>query len=336
MATINWGIIGCGDVTEKKSGPAFSKVPGSRLKAVMRRHAGKAADYAARHGVGQWYTDAGAMMQQAGISAVYIATPPASHLPYAIAALQKGLHVYVEKPVTRNAAEARLMAAAVNNSNARLTVAHYRRALPMFLHVKDLLARRVIGDIRTIQIRMWQSAKPALVANAEDNWRVQPELSGGGYFHDLAPHQLDLMLFYFGRPLAYYGMALNQAGLYPAHDQVCGQILFERQITVTGSWCFNVAENDTADVCEMVGSLGKITFPFFGKTVSWQTGGETHTTEFEHPQHIEQPMIQQAAAYFNGEQNNPCSIEEAIVLMDVMDAFTASNAIRDVPVKRHL
>lgn len=322
MSTINWGIIGCGDVTEKKSGPAFNKVPGSRLAAVMRRNAEKAADYAARHGVAQWYSDADAMMQQAGINAVYIATPPASHLPYAADALQRGFNVYVEKPVTRNAEEARRIAEAVRTSGNKLTVAHYRRALPMFLKVKELLDEHTIGDIRTVQIRMWQSLRPALIANVETNWRVQPELSGGGYFHDLAPHQLDLMLFYFGKPVAYNGFSLNQSKQYPADDQVCGQILFDNQVTVSGSWCFNVAEADVIDQCEIIGSQGKIIFPFFGNRVSWQVGEQQQTITFEHPQHIQQPMITEVVAYFNGHRENPCAIEEAITLMEIMDAFT--------------
>ncbi len=322
METINWGIIGCGDVTEKKSGPAFNKVPGSHLAAVMRRNAAKAEDYARRHQVPQWYTDAGQMMQEADLQGIYIATPPDSHLPYTLDALQRGLHVYVEKPVTRNADEARQMAAAAQSGKGKLTVAHYRRALPMFLFVKELLARKITGKVRTVQIRMWQSPKPALVARVESNWRVQPEQSGGGYFHDLAPHQLDLMLFYFGKPLAYNGFSLNQAGLYPADDQVCGQILFENQVTVNGSWCFNVAESEVTDTCEIIGSEGKITFPFFGNQVSWQVGDARHQQVFEHPPHIEQPMIEQVVAFINGERDNPCSIEEAVILMEIMDKFT--------------
>src|ERR1700722_7477108 len=110
MSTINWGIIGCGDVTERKSGPAFNKVLGSHLLAVMRRDAEKAADYARRHGVAHWYSDAAAMMDHAGLNAVYIATPPYSRAAYALKALAKVFNVYVEKPVTRTAAEARRIA----------------------------------------------------------------------------------------------------------------------------------------------------------------------------------------------------------------------------------
>jgi len=322
MESINWGIIGCGDVTEIKSGPAFNKVPNSKLIAVMRRDAAKAADYAQRHNVGKWYDDAEKLMSDPEINAIYIATPPASHLPYAVSALQKGFNVYVEKPVTRNADEAKQMAEAVKKSNSKLTVAHYRRALPMFLHVKKLFDDKVIGDIRTVQIRMWQARKPKLVADVETNWRVDPEISGGGYFHDLAPHQLDLMLFYFGEPAQFNGFSLNQSHATPADDHVCGQILFKNNIVVNGSWCFNVAESETIDSCEIIGTKGKITFPFFGKTVTCKTETGENTTEFTHPQHIQQPMIEKIVAYFSDHEPNPCPIEEAVILMNIIDSFT--------------
>jgi predicted dehydrogenase len=322
MDTINWGIIGCGDVTEVKSGPAFNKIAGSRLVAVMRRNAEKAADYARRHEVGKWYADADALLNDADINAIYVATPPSLHLSYAVAALKKGLNVYVEKPVTLNAEEARQMAKAITQSKAKLTVAHYRRAVPMFLYVKDLIDNQTIGDIRTVQIKMWQSAKPALVANVADNWRLQPHLSGGGYFHDLAPHQLDLMLYYFGEPEYYKGYSLNQSGLTPADDHVGGFILFKNKVAVNGSWCFNLAESEAIDECTIIGTKGHITFPFFGNTVSWKNEDEEKTTTFQHPQHIEQPMIEKIVRYFNNEGPNPCSIEEAIIVMDMIDAFS--------------
>ena len=321
---INWAIIGCGDVTEKKSGPAFSKVAGSKLIAVMRRDAKKAADYAQRHQVEHWFSSADDLLNHPGIDAIYIATPPDSHADYAIAALEKGYNVYVEKPVTRNAFEARQIAKALEkHPRQKLTVAHYRRAVPMFLKVKELLESKLIGDVRTVEIRMWQSRKPALIAKTTVNWRVQPEISGGGYFHDLAPHQLDLMLFYFGEPFRYHGFSINQSGATPADDHVTGQLLFENEIVVNGSWCFNVAENQTTDTCEIIGAKGKITFPFFGNFITWKTDDEEQTLTFVHPEHIQQPMIEKIVAYFNGDGPNPCSIDEAITLMKIMDAFTS-------------
>lgn len=322
---ISWGIIGCGDVTEIKSGPAFNKVNNSTLVAVMRRDAAKAADYAARHKVGRWYSDAIALMDDPDINAVYIATPPVFHKDYAIEALRRGLSVYLEKPVTLNAAEAEAIAAAVRQSAAGLVAAHYRRALPMFLFVKDLLDRKAIGEIRTVQIRTWQSARPRLVTHTEQPWRLDPALSGGGYFHDLAPHQLDLMLYFFGAPLWMQGIALNQANLSAADDHVAGMALFDNNIVLNGSWSFNVAEPDQADECLIAGSGGSIRFPFFGRAVSWRNSEfpEGKTLDFEHPQHIQQPMIEQVVHYFQHAGDNPCSIEQAIIVMRMIDTFAA-------------
>ncbi len=324
MSQIKWGIIGCGDVTEKKSGPAFNKVANSELIAVMRRDAFKAADYAMRHGVDKWYADADELMSDPEINAIYIATPPVYHKAYALEALKRGLNVYVEKPVALNKAEAEEMAEALKQSNAKLTVAHYRRALPMFLFVKDLLDKKAIGDVRTVQIKMWKKAKPDLIAKSEENWRTNPELSGGGYFHDLAPHQLDLMLYFFGVPEKLYGFSLNQANISAADDHVAGVALFPDKVAFNGSWSFNVDENEEVDECMIVGSEGSISFPFFGKTVVWhnEDEDEIQTVNFEHPQHIQQPMIERMIQFFNGEAENLCTIEDAIVVMQMMDAFT--------------
>jgi predicted dehydrogenase len=322
METINWGIIGCGDVTEKKSGPAFNKVPGSKLTAVMRRDADKAADYARRHQVGQWYSSASELINAPDVNAIYIATPPSSHLEYAIAALEKGYPVYVEKPVTLNAAQALQMADAVKQHNGKLVVAHYRRRLPMFLKVKELLASKAVGDVRTVQMRLWQSRKPALVTKGAPNWRTQPELSGGGYFHDLAPHQLDLMLYFFGQPVHYQGFSLNQAQTTAADDHVTGSILFPNQVVFNGSWSFNVAEGANTDSCEIIGSEGSISFAVFGNSVTFTNTNGQQVFDFEQPENIQLPMITSVVAYLKGEGLNPCTINEAITLMKIIDSFT--------------
>jgi predicted dehydrogenase len=323
MEGINWGIIGCGDVTEKKSGPAFNKVTGSKLVAVMRRDAEKAADYAERHQVSKWYSDAAELINDPEVNAVYVATPPSSHLDYAIAALKKGYPVYVEKPVTLNAAQAQQLADAVQQYNGKLVVAHYRRRLPMFLKVKELLQQQAIGDVRTVQIRLWQSRKPALVTKGSPNWRTQPQLSGGGYFHDLAPHQLDLMLYFFGAPAYYQGFGLNQAKANEADDHITGSILFKNDVVVNGSWCFNVAETENIDSCEIIGSEGKISFPVFGNTVTLKTQKEQRILEFQQPENIQHPMITSVVAYLNNQEPNPCTIEEALTLMKIIDAFAS-------------
>ena len=83
---IRWGIIGCGDVTEVKSGPGFKQAANSALVAVMRRDAGKAADYARRHNVPRWYANADELLADPNVDAISIATPPSSHAQLALQA----------------------------------------------------------------------------------------------------------------------------------------------------------------------------------------------------------------------------------------------------------
>ena len=138
MKEINWGIIGCGDVAEVKSGPAFQKVENSNLLMVMRRNEAKVKDFAQRHEVPLWTTNADDIIHDPNINAVYIATPPSSHLTYTIQTLKANKNVYLEKPMALNPNEANQICEALVNSTGKLTMAHYRRKLPAFLKDKEL------------------------------------------------------------------------------------------------------------------------------------------------------------------------------------------------------
>ncbi|MEJ7677692.1 MAG: Gfo/Idh/MocA family oxidoreductase [Segetibacter sp.] len=200
MKTIQWGIIGCGDVTEVKSGPAFNKVTDSNLIAVMRRDAAKAQDYAERHNVPKWYTNAYDLINDPEINGIYVATPPLQHEEYTIASLQAGKPVYVEKPMAVSAAAARRMADAANKNEIKLSVAHYRRAQPVFIKLKELLDAKTIGDIKFANLQFFAPSLSAdQLKETKIKWRVDPAVAGGGLFHDLAPHQLDLMLYLFDK-----------------------------------------------------------------------------------------------------------------------------------------
>jgi predicted dehydrogenase len=321
MTEIRWGIIGCGDVTEKKSGPAFNKVNNSKLVAVMRRNAAKAEDYAARHNVPKWYSDAQQLIDDPEINAVYIATPPSSHAAYALAAIKANKHVYVEKPMALSAAECIEMVDAANQQNVKLTVAHYRRQVPLFKRVKELIVEGDIGEVRFANLKMWQPIKPSLVAKTEENWRTNPAISGGGLFHDLAPHQIDLMLYYFGNAKTFSGLSFNQANTSAADDIVSGQILFDNGIIFNGLWCFNVPAEHAIDQCTIVGTKGKIEFAVFGNYISITKNNATEEMAFEMPEHIQQPMIEQVVQYFIGNTDNPCWGETGIQVMTIIDSF---------------
>src|SRR5687768_17696565 len=123
MKPIRWGIIGCGDVTEVKSGPALQNAEHSRLVAVMRRTGSLARDYAERHGVPRWYDDADALIGDPEVDAVYVATPPDSHKDYTLRAARAGKPVYVEKPMALNFAECQAMVQACRDAGVPLFVA---------------------------------------------------------------------------------------------------------------------------------------------------------------------------------------------------------------------
>ncbi|MFW0715005.1 Gfo/Idh/MocA family protein [Pedobacter sp. N23S346] len=322
MSEIKWGIIGCGDVTEVKSGPAFNKAPNSSLVAVMRRNAAKAEDYAKRHQVPKWYSDADQLINDPEVNAIYIATPPLQHEEYTIKALAAGKPVYVEKPMALNSEAAKRMVAASQQYGVKLSVAHYRREQPLFLKIKTLLQEQVIGEVRFVELKMLQPQKSDLIANAEENWRVNPEIAGGGLFHDLAPHQLDLMLYYFGEIERFDGIAVNQTGQDQVDDLVTGHLLFKNGVVFNGTWCFSVAEADLSDSCEIYGSKGKISFPMFGHQIKVLVNGTEERLDFLPLTHVEQPMIEKVVAYFLNEGENPCSGEEAVKTMDLLDGFT--------------
>jgi predicted dehydrogenase len=322
MKQIRWGIIGCGNVTEVKSGPALQQVDGSRLVAVMRRNGALAQDYARRHGVPRWYDDAAALIHDPEVDAVYVATPPASHREYTLLAAAAGKPVYVEKPMARTYGECQEMIAACQQAAVPLFVAYYRRALPRFLKIKELIDQGAIGDVRFVSITLYQATRPA--DHDPDNlpWRVQPEIAGGGYFVDLAAHQLDFLDFALGPVRAVEGFASNQAGLYPAEDVVTGAFVFENGVHGVGAWCFTAF--DKVDQTEIVGSKGRISYATFGSEPIVLTTSEG-TTQFplKNPRHIQQPLIQTIVDELLGRGRCPSTGESGARTTWVMEQMLA-------------
>lgn len=304
---IRWGIIGCGNVTEVKSGPAFQKITNSELVAVMRRTGELAEDYAKRHNVSKWYDNADELINDPEVDVIYIATPPGSHKEYTLKAAQAGKPVYVEKPMARTYAECLEMIEACKEANVPLYVAYYRRAQERFLKIKELLDNGAVGDIRFVSTTQYRKA-------SEDPnnlpWRVQPELSGGGLFFDLASHTLDILDFLVGPIKEVHGFASNHGGLYLAEDIVTGTYVFESGVHGVGNWCFTAFQNE--DVNEIVGSKGKITFSTFGnEPVVLTTTKGTEEWSFKRPQHVHQPLVETIVAELTGKGVNCPSTGES-------------------------
>ncbi len=321
LNSIKWGIIGCGNVTEVKSGPAFNKVANSSLVAVMRRDASLAEDYAKRHAVPKWYSNAHDLINDPEINAIYIATPPKQHEEYAIAAMQAGKPVYVEKPMALDLSACKRMEQVSKETGVKLVVAHYRRALPLFMRVKELIDQQAIGEIRFARISLLQPDQSAMIAKTGNNWRVDPALAGAGLFYDLAPHQLDLLIHFLGKPTEAIGISVNQAGLYAAEDLVVGVAKLPNQVLFNGTWCFTTPQGKDEDLFEIQGSTGSLRFAVFGHALTIERNGIIEIEKFEPPQHIQQPMIEKIVQYFLGNADNPCSAADAIQSMEMMEQF---------------
>ena len=305
MKQIRWGIVGCGDVTEVKSGPALRKIPGSGLVAVMRRDREKARDYAERHGVPRWYDDAEELIRDPQVDAVYVATPPGSHAEYTIRAAQAGKPVYVEKPMARTGEECERMNQVCAQAGVPLFVAYYRRCLPAFLKVKDLVESGAIGEVRLVTVQLYQALDPEEYRDSLP-WRVQPELSGGGLFLDLGSHQLDFLDYVLGPIATARGQAANQAHLYPAEDVVCAHFEFASGVLGSGAWCFTVAPNARIDRTEIIGSKGKVVFSVFEFVpVRLETPEKIEEFAFEPPAHVQQPLLQTVVDELQGRGTCP-------------------------------
>jgi predicted dehydrogenase len=324
MKEIKWGIIGCGNVTEIKSGPAFNKVKNSSLVAVMRRDREKAKDYATRHHVPKWYDDAMKLINDNDVNAIYIATPPSSHESYTLAALQAGKPVYVEKPMTINFSSALRMMNAANETGIKLCIAHYRRAHPYFKKIKQIIDDKIIGEIRFVNLNFYKELLSKNELELTGNkWRVDVGVSGGGLFHDLAPHQLDLMYYFFGEAAYAKGISINQSRVYNADDVVAGNILFKNGIVFNGLWSFNVDKQNEKDICEIVGTGGSMSFSVFNEQKIFVTkNGTIEIISFTPPQHVQQPLIEKVVEYFLDKGPNPCSSREGADVMELLEAFT--------------
>jgi len=325
MKTIRWGIIGCGDVTEVKSGPGFQKADHSELVAVMRRRGDLAKDYAERHGVPRWYDNASDLIHDREVDAVYIATPPSSHKQYTLMSAAAWKPVYVEKPMALNFAQCLEMIAACAEHQVPLFVAYYRRALPRFLKIKELIEAGAIGHVRSVNI-IFHQAMTAEDLSPDKPWRVDPDVAGGGRFVDLASHMLDFLDYALGPIGNAQGLAGNQAEKYKAEDIVTGTFRFVSGVQGTGIWCFSAFEN--RDVTEIVGTDGRISYSTFdAKPIILTTREGSTEFAFDYPQHIAQPLIQTVVDELNGAGECPSTGATAARTSWVMDQMLLGHEV---------
>lgn len=346
---IRWGIVGCGDVTEVKSGPALQQAHGSALVAVMRRTGRLAEEYARRHNVPRWYDDADALVNDAQVDAVYVATPPGSHLQCALKVCAAGKPAYVEKPMARSYAECTAMKEAFARARLPLFVAYYRRGLARFMKARDMIIAGRIGQITSVSYRYVRPpiidylaggshalsidplAREALetgdpsvssAGDAELPWRLRAEAAGGGLFLDLGCHTLDMLDFLLG-PLEHVkGGAANLVSRYEVEDTVAMTFRAANGALGVASWSFAGSHSD--DLIEVSGTRGFLRLSTFGnEPVQLQSAGGLEAIDLPNPPHIQQPLIQTIVDELSGKTLCPSTGESASRTSRVIDEVLA-------------
>lgn len=321
MKEIGWGFIGCGEVTEKKSGPAFNEVPGSHVVAVMSRNAEKAESYAKRHNIKKWYTDPLELINDPEINAIYIATPPSSHATFAIMAMKAGKPVYIEKPLAASYEDCARINRISELTGVPCFVAYYRRYLPYFQKVKQIIQSGAIGTPANVQIRF--SVPPRDLdykSNGSLPWRLQPDIAGGGYFYDLAPHQLDLIQDIFGVITRAHGYCSNMAKFYKAEDTISACFYFENGLPGSGSWCFVGHQSAKEDRIEVIGEKGMLSFSVYNYSpIQLVTSEGRSSIVVPNPPYVQLPIIRSVIEHLQGIGICECTSVSATPVNWVMD-----------------
>lgn len=313
-------MIGCGDVTEKKSAPAYQQIEGFDLTAVMGRSEDKVKDYARRHRIPNWYTDAQELITNPEIDAIYMATPPHARLEYALAVARTGKPCCIEKPLSSSYAESRKIVDIFNQYNVPLFVAYYRRSLPLFLDIRAKLQAETIGEVRSVD---WQLHRPPSTTDLEKtyNWRTDRAIAPGGYFDDLASHGLDLFAFYFGEYTKVSGQAINQQKLYSAPDSIAACWTHTSGVTGTGHWNFGSAFHKERAVIR--GENGTIEFSVFGeKPYKIRTNTGTEAIQLPNPNPIQLPFVFDIRQHLCERHTHTSTGETALHTAWVMDEIT--------------
>ena len=316
-------MIGTGNVTELKSAPSFNKIENSRLVAVGNRSPEKAEAYAARHNVPTVHKNPLDVIHDPEVDIVYIATPPGSHMDYALECIKAGKPLYIEKPMARTWAECNIINEAAEKMGLPVFVAYYRRSLEYFKKVKSIIDGGSLGKILHINMQQYYPARNEDYDAMNLPWRVIPEDAGGGYFHDLGCHALDILFHIFGDPLEVSGKVSNMGGLYEAEDTLSATLQLPNDLLVTGSWSFITPEPFNKDLVEVFAEKGKLKFSIFSfQPITLLTGDHKETIATIQPEHIQMPHIQSIVAELNGRGNCPATGLTSAVASRAMDKIS--------------
>jgi len=210
---IRWGLVGCGDIAEKRVAPALQNATSSKLLACSRKQPARLWEFQQRHGIPKGCPDPAEIFADPEIDAVYLATPVFLHCLHTIEAAEHGKHVLCEKPMAMNATECQRMVDACRNHGVKLGIAYYRRFYPVVHKIRELLKAGVLGNVILVRNTLVEptSLEPAA-------WRFVQDQGGGGLLMDMASHRLDLLCMLFGVPVSVSALTDTRVLNIPVED----------------------------------------------------------------------------------------------------------------------
>jgi predicted dehydrogenase len=322
---LGWGIVGCGDVATKKVGPSFLHTEGASLLAAVSRRRSSAEAFATKFGVPTVYDSMDEMLQDKNIAVVYIATPPHLHYPLTIAAAAAGKHVLVEKPMALNPAQGNEMVSACRSNGVQLMVAHYRRLWPETAMMKKLIDDGALGEVVNARVQMTgnAAAEPAAVSA----WKLNPELSGGGWLMDVGCHRIDLLLYLLGEVRDVNALIDSVRWEHPVDNSSTFLLRFKSGAHTMGSFHWNV--NFYSDEFQIVGTQGQLLVARLGSgKIRLQVGKEIQEIATEAPVYTHSALLAHSIEALEKGTPHLTSGETGVEVSKVIEAAYRSSAER--------
>jgi len=193
--TVRVGIIGAGNIAASAHVPGYRATPDVEIAAVCDVVPGKAAAFAAEHGIPAAYQSHAEMIAREKLDAVSVCTPNVAHKQTTIDALEAGLHVLCEKPIAMNLAEGEAMVAAARKAGKTLQIGLHWRFTAEAQVLKRFAVSGDLGDIYYGEATYWRR-------RGIPGWGVftQKALQGGGALIDIGVHTLDHTMWLMGNP----------------------------------------------------------------------------------------------------------------------------------------
>lgn len=320
MDVIRWGIIGCGDVAEHKSGPPLYQTPGSELIAVMRRDEEKAANFSRRHGAKRWYSDVEALLGDPDINAVYIASPHYLHPTHASKAAQAGKIVLCEKPMGAGRADAESIVEVCRTCGVSLTAAYYRRFWPIVQKMKTLLAEDAIGRVVSARVQLADHFD----GDPNRPWLTSLREAGGGALANAGSHWVDLTRYLLGEVTEVMACCSSTAG-FEVEDTTVAILRIEDQafVSFSSTWQGRIGVNEF----DIYGTHGRIFASSLsaGRLQLFRPGKEPEYFELARSAPAHQELIKELISRLQTGRNSPVPGDEAVAVWRIIEAAYRSN-----------